>query len=72
MSDERKGEPGPRFQVYQCDLKGNPVLCVGKYRTIAEVRTHRWRRDLRYNVLVDWKPMSLIEFLAWAKRQEDM
>lgn len=73
MGNERmtvEGEPGPRFHVYQCDLKGDPVICLAKYHTIAEVHAHRWRRDMRYKILVDRKPMTMNEFLKWAKTQE--
>lgn len=60
-------EPVKNFRVWLADADNRPHEVVGEYDTVAEVRTHNWRRARRHLIEVDGKFYTLSEFNDWVK-----
>lgn len=60
-----EGERGPRFQIFDLDIEGNPHECVFESDEPSELERFKRRADKRYKWRIDGRWMTASEFAAW-------
>jgi hypothetical protein len=54
-----EGERGPRFQIFDLDIEGNPHECVFESDEPSELERFKRRADKRYKWRIDGRWMTV-------------